>query len=103
MILPVPSLKTLPILVPPMALAAIPFLEASDSDSNATGSLPAKFEPGERTFGLEECIFFAPGDRVILDVFDGVRCSCVRARGEDLEGVMVKGVFVEGFEGVLLE
>lgn len=86
-----------------MELAAIPLFEASDSDSNAMGSLPIKFEPGERTLGLGECIFFVPGDRVILDVPDGVRCSWVRARGEDLEGVVVEGVFVEGFEGVLPE
>lgn len=86
-----------------MALEAIPLFEASDSDSNATGSLPITFEPGERTLGLGECIFFVPGDRVILDVPDGVRCSWVRARGEDLEGVMVEGMFFEGFEGVLLE
>jgi hypothetical protein len=103
MMLSVPSLKTLPILVPPMALAAIHLFEASDSDNNATGSLPVKLEPGERTLGLGECIFFVPGDRVTLDAPDGVRCSWARARGEDLEGVMVKGVFIEGFEGVLLE
>lgn len=84
-----------------MALEAIPLFEASDSDSNATVSLPITFEPGERTLGLGECIFFVPGDRVILEVPDGVRCSWVRARGEDLEGVMVEGVFFEGFEGVL--
>ncbi|KAG2360789.1 hypothetical protein BDR07DRAFT_1377703 [Suillus spraguei] len=60
-----------------------------------------RFEPGERTLGLGEWIFFVPGDRVILDAPDGVRCSLVRARGEDLEGVMVEGACVEGFEGVL--
>lgn len=86
-----------------MALAAIPLFEASDSESKATGSLPMWFVPGERTFGLGECMLFVPGDRVILDVPDGVRCSWVRARGDDLEGVMVDGMFVEGFDGVLFE
>jgi hypothetical protein len=103
--LAVPSLKTL--LMP--ATSHIPFLDASESDNNATVSLPRTwFDRGELTFGLGECRFwFAHGERWT----DGVRWDCARARGDGLEGVVVGGfwgVVVDfvgvfwGLEGALL-
>lgn len=78
-------------------LAPTPFLQACDSESRATGSLPRiLFERGERTFGLGECVAFVPGECRI----DGVRCDWVRARGEGFDGVVAGG---EGFEGVLFD
>lgn len=83
-------------------LKAILFLEACDSESRATGSWPRMwFERGERTFGLGECMLaFVPGECRRNGAPEGVRCDCVRMRGEGLEGVVVSGLLGEGFEGV---
>ena len=43
---------------------------------------------------------FVPGERRTGGVPEGVCCGCVRARGEDLEGVVTGGFWDEGLGGV---